>query len=175
MVDQNPAVTTLKDAVESERTISEIETKRDIGSSIKYGDECRLQHRTTGEFLSSHTFDGDDEGNTSNCFSHFVFTTLHLCVSISHAVPSSGMPKMTMHPDNSVTFIIHPGFKADKIGHPLWSNQPFTFKSAISRLQVGRAEELVTRDGSESNPYELGHYRAVMQNQGCLLNAQVYI
>jgi hypothetical protein len=170
--------------VDSERTISDTETKRDTGTSVKYGDECRLQHRVTGEFLSSHTLDGDDAGNTST-LEHHLSLALCLChsvVTVSCYFPcllyfsrylSSGMPKMTTRPDNSVTFLIKSGFKADRSGHQVWTNQPFTLKSAVSRLHVGSAEELMQRDGSEGNPYELGHYRAVMQPEGCLLTAEV--
>ena len=143
--DENLFVTFLKDSVESEATINNIETARCMSMPVRYGDECRLRHRATGDFLSCHTFDGDD----------------------------AGMPKLITEPDSSVTFTIDPGYKSDQIGDPLWSNQPFTFKSAESRLQIGRGNELVQRDGSEDTPCVLGHYRSVMQSEGCLLNVQV--
>ena len=46
-----------------------------------------------------------------------------------------GIHELVLHPDSSVTFTVDPGYKSDKIGDQLWSNQPFTFES---RLQIGR-------------------------------------
>ena len=142
---ENPVVTLLKDSAESERTICELETERDMGLSVLYGDECRLQHRATGEFLSCCTFDGDD----------------------------AQMARLILQPDNSVNFFISSEFKSDQIDDLLWCDQPFSLKSAESRLHVGCAAELLHRHGSEDTPYVRGHYRSAMKNQGCLLNCQV--
>ena len=46
-----------------------------------------------------------------------------------------GIHELVLHPDSSVTFTVDLGYKSDKIGDQLWSNQPFTFES---RLQIGR-------------------------------------
>ena len=40
-----------------------------------------------------------------------------------------GIHELVLHPDSSVTFTVDPGYKSDKIGDQLWSNQPFTLIS----------------------------------------------
>ena len=77
----DPFVTFLQDAARSERKINDIETRRDMGLPVCFGDEIRLQHCESEYFVSSSSFTGK----------HAVLRLLHeidaFCCSLSDCLP----------------------------------------------------------------------------------------